>query len=132
VKKVLKLEHAPSAIPDGSDRTMYLVIDASRCNGHVFREVPIHSTNLEQVLADLVEGQYVKPVRVVGFNVGAGWSRDMSAEVARIIKFRNISDRRNLPKAFANSSRNKPIPSKHGRRFECPLSRAAPPKHVAA
>jgi hypothetical protein len=131
---VLKLEHAPSAIPDGPDRTIYLVIDASRCNGHVFREAAIHSTDLEQVLADLVEGQYVEPVRVVGFNVGAGWSRDMSAEVAWIIKFRNISDRRNLPKSLCkfiaeqtNSLETRPA-------LRTPLIKSAPPKrkHVAA
>src|SRR3954463_7298957 len=92
---VLKLEHAPSAVPDETGRTTYLVIDASRCRGQVFREVPVSSTDLEQVLADLVEGQYVEPVRVVCFNVQEGWSRDISAEIAQMIERRSVQNGQN-------------------------------------
>jgi len=100
VETVLKLERAPSAIPDDLDRTTYLVIDACRGKGHVFRETALPSTDLEQVVSDLVEGQYVEPVGIVAFNVQEGWSRDLSVEVATEIERRCIADRRNLPKSL--------------------------------
>jgi hypothetical protein len=76
------------------------VIDSSRYKGEVFREVPVNSTNLEQVLADLMEDQYVELVRVVCFNVQEGWSRDMSAEVAQRIERCSTEIVHNLPKSL--------------------------------
>jgi hypothetical protein len=34
------------------------------------------------VIADLLEGQYSDPVRVVAINTGEGWSLDKSEEIA--------------------------------------------------
>jgi len=49
------------------------------------------------VLSDLVDGQYVEPVGIVGFNIQEGWSRDVSVEVAKEIKRRSFAIGRKLP-----------------------------------
>ena len=35
------------------------------------------------LIRHLMEGQYSDPVRVVAFNTAAGWSRDVTEEIAR-------------------------------------------------
>jgi hypothetical protein len=71
----------PSIVPS-EDQTVYLVlgdfVDVGRC----WREASIVRTDLETLISDLLEGQYYKPVRVIGFNIAEGWSRDASEEVA--------------------------------------------------
>ena len=34
------------------------------------------------VIADLLEGQYRSPVRIVAFNVAENWARDVSEDIA--------------------------------------------------
>jgi hypothetical protein len=41
-----------------------------------FLETDVEETDLENVIRDLLEGQYSNPVRVVGFNTAEGWARD--------------------------------------------------------
>jgi hypothetical protein len=35
------------------------------------------------VLADLLSGQYERPLRIVAFNTAEGWARDVTHELAR-------------------------------------------------
>jgi hypothetical protein len=37
----------------------------------------------ETVIADIISGQYKKPVRVVAFNTAGGWARDVAQDIAR-------------------------------------------------
>jgi hypothetical protein len=41
--------------------------------------------DLETTIADLITGQYDRPVRVVAFNTAEGWSANVSEDVAREI-----------------------------------------------
>jgi hypothetical protein len=34
-------------------------------------------------VADLVSGQYERPLRIVAFDTAAGWARDLTAEIAQ-------------------------------------------------
>ncbi|HVI77997.1 MAG TPA: hypothetical protein VM715_07505 [Candidatus Acidoferrum sp.] len=43
---------------------------------------------METVIADMLDGQYKNPVRVVGFTTAEGWSRDVSEDVAREVRQR--------------------------------------------
>ena len=45
----------------------------------------------------MLEGQYINPVRVVGFNVSQGWVRDVSRDVARELMQRCTDQDRKLP-----------------------------------
>ena len=82
-----KWSPSPPVIP-GDDDTVYLVVDDFGKLGRCWREADIATTDLETVVADLLDGQYNSPVRVVGFHTAEGWSRDVSEDVANEIKRR--------------------------------------------
>lgn len=79
---------APSISPDGTDQTVYLVVDDFGKHGRAWRETDVETTNLEMVITDMLDGQYNRPVRVVGFNTAEGWARDVSDDVADEIRRR--------------------------------------------
>jgi hypothetical protein len=76
--------HSPSIVPPGNDHDVYFVLDdfGGRI-GQSWREADVEATRLETVLADLLDGQYSNPVRVIAFNTAEGWSRDVSEERRR-------------------------------------------------
>jgi hypothetical protein len=87
---------SPSIVP-GTDQDVFLVVDDFGSLGQAWRETDVGGTALETVIGDLLEGQYNNPVMVVGFNVEEGWSRDVSAEVARELGRRCARQDRDLP-----------------------------------
>jgi hypothetical protein len=90
------MRNSPSIVP-GDDQEVYLVLDDFGRIGCAWRETNVEDTDLESVINDLLEGQYCNPVRVVGFNTAKGWSRDVSAEVARDLRQRCADQNRELP-----------------------------------
>ena len=82
----------PSIVPNGTDETVYLVLDDFGHLGRSWRETDVETTDLETVIADLLDGRYNSPVRVVGFNTAEGWSRDVSEDVAHEIRLRSLDD----------------------------------------
>jgi hypothetical protein len=79
----------PSIVPNGTDQTVYLtvylVVDDYGRLGRAFRETDVERSDLENVISDLMSGQYNNPVRVVAFNTTERWSEDVSEDVAREI-----------------------------------------------
>jgi hypothetical protein len=78
----------PSIVPNGTDETVYLVMDDFGDLDRVWRETDVEATDLETIITDMLDGQYNSPVRVVGFNTAEGWSRDVSQDVAHEIRRR--------------------------------------------
>ena len=76
------LDWTPSIVPSGDHQDVCLVVDDFGRRGRAYCETDVEATDLETVIQDLLDGQYSKPVRVVSFNTGEGWSRDISANVA--------------------------------------------------
>ena len=87
---------SPSIVP-GLDRDVYLVLDDFGRMGCAWRETNVEDTDLEAVIQDLLEGQYSNPVRVVVFNVSEGWVRDVSEEIARMLRQHCADENRELP-----------------------------------
>jgi hypothetical protein len=81
------LYSATSIVP-GGEPSVYLVIDNLGRLGSVWREVDVEATDYETVIRDLLSGQYSDPVRIVSFNTGEGWSRDVSAEIVEDLQQR--------------------------------------------
>ncbi len=81
------MRRSPSIVPPGNDQDVYLVLDdfGGRI-GQAWRETDVESTRLEAVIADLLDGQYSNPVRVIAFNTAEGWSRDVSEDVAHELR----------------------------------------------
>ena len=94
-------DHSPSIVPPGNDHDVYLVLDdfGGRI-GQSWREADVEATRLETVLADLLDGQYSNPVRVIAFNTAEGWSRDVSEDVAHELRRRCAEQARDLPSSL--------------------------------
>ena len=78
---------APSIVPEDPDREVYLVLDdfGGRL-GMAWRETNDADTKLENLIEDLVAGQYSNPFRIVAFNTVEGRSRDVTEEIARELR----------------------------------------------
>ena len=80
----LVMRPSPSIAPaPPDDIDVYLVLDDFGARvGRAWREVNEERTDRRAVIADLIEGQYSDPARIIAFNTAEGWSRDVSAELA--------------------------------------------------
>src|SRR3954451_609139 len=81
------MRQSPSIIP-GTDHDTYLVQEDYGRLGRCWRETDVEDTDLESVIAAMLEGQLSKPVRVISFNTAEGWSRDVSEDVAHQLRQR--------------------------------------------
>jgi hypothetical protein len=87
----------PSIVPRGADETVYLVTDDFGDLGRVWRETDVETADLETVIANMLNGEYSDPVRVIGFNTSEGWSRDISEEVAVELQYRCNRQGKDVP-----------------------------------
>jgi hypothetical protein len=91
-------DRSPSIVPPGNDQDVYLVLDEFGGRiGQAWRETDAEAARLETVIADLLDGQYSSPVRVIAFNTAEGWSRDVSENVAHELRRRCAEQARELP-----------------------------------
>src|SRR5438067_11045832 len=89
------MRESPSIVPS-NDQDVYLVLDDYGEWGTAWRETDVEDTDLESVITDMLEGQYINPVPVVGFNVSQGLVRDVSRDVARELRQRCTDQARKL------------------------------------
>jgi hypothetical protein len=92
-----KSSWTPSIVPRGDDHDVYLMVDDLGRIGRVWREADYGATDLETVVTDLLDGQYKTPIGIFAFNTAAGWSRDVSADVAAELRLRCDLELRDLP-----------------------------------
>jgi hypothetical protein len=78
------------------DVAVQIVLDDFGKAGRVYREIAEPEASLENVIDDLLTGQFNNPVRVVAFNTSEGWSRDVSEDVAREVVKRVVENGRTL------------------------------------
>ena len=81
---------SPSIVPHATDRDIYLVLEDFGWIGCCWRETDKVSTEREAVIRALVEGEFIKLVRIVAFNTAEGWSRDVTVEVAEELRRRYV------------------------------------------
>jgi hypothetical protein len=105
-------DHSPSIVSPGNDQDVYLVLDdfGGRLR-QSWRETDVEATRLETVLADLLDGQYSNPVRVIAFNTAEGWSRDVSEDVAHELRRRCAEQARDLPSSLEQFVDREPGPA---------------------
>jgi hypothetical protein len=89
----------PSIVP-GRDQDTCLVIDDLGRLGLIYCESDVDTATVENVIADLLDGQYSDPVRIIAFNVADGWSRDISAQVAAELRRRCDLQLRDVPSSI--------------------------------
>ena len=74
-------------VPYGADQTIYMVVDNVGPQGRC-REAELECADLEEVIADLLNGRFNFPVRVVAYNTLEHWADDISGQVAEEIRTR--------------------------------------------
>jgi hypothetical protein len=89
-----------SIAPEGTDQTVYLVVDDFGRRGRAYRETDTETADLETVIADLLAGQYHNPIRIVAFNTSEGWSQVVSEDIARELRRRCDLQFRDVPSAI--------------------------------
>ncbi len=87
----------PSIVPRDDDHNTYMVLDDLGRRGRIWPEADAERNDLETVIADLLNGQYKNPVRVIGFNTADRWSEDVSADVAQELRRRCDQQQRDIP-----------------------------------
>jgi hypothetical protein len=73
--------HGAKPRPDIRHRT-YLVLDEI-AHSRVYRETEEIDADRAAVVLDIAAEQYNRPYRVVAFNTGEGWARDVTEEITR-------------------------------------------------
>jgi hypothetical protein len=90
---------SPSIIPDSPDREVYLVLDDFGEHGRAWRETDEERTDRDTLIRDLLDGQYVNPVRIIAFKTAVSWSRDVTEEIAAALRERCVG-RGDLPQSL--------------------------------
>jgi hypothetical protein len=86
---------AASLVPN-FDVAVHIVLDDFGKHGRAYRETDEATASFEDVVSDLLSGQFSNPMRVVAFNTAEGWSRDVSEDVARAVAQRAADEDRKL------------------------------------
>ena len=81
----------PTAVPGGSDRTVYLVVDDVGFAGGRCRETKAE-IDLETLISDLIAGRFNDPVRILALDTVRCRSNDVSKEIADEIQARCDSE----------------------------------------
>jgi hypothetical protein len=69
------------------DVTAYIVVEDSGGDlGRAFRETDIAEADHDTIVHNMISGEYRDPLRVVAFNTVEGWSRDVSGEIADLLR----------------------------------------------
>jgi hypothetical protein len=98
---------SPSIVPDTSERDIYLVLDDfGSLLGQAWREAGEDDTERLTLVANLLDGQYHNPTRIIAFNTAEGWSRDVSEDVADELAAA-LNEMRCLPLCSTSSSGTK-------------------------
>ena len=84
------MRRSPSIVPNEANQDTYLVLDDFGGRGCAWRETDADSADRETLIRDLVEGQYLHPVRIVAFNTVEGWSRDVTVDVSDEMRRRYV------------------------------------------
>src|SRR3979411_2911576 len=94
MRRVEQTSLVPQDTPD-----VHLVLDDLTPLGKVYRETDQAEGDRETIIRDFLTGQFYKPLRVVAFNLGEGWVRDVSEDIAREIIAGAHAEDADLPEA---------------------------------
>jgi hypothetical protein len=94
------MSQSPSIVPEDSYRDVYLVVDDfGSLLGQAWRETGQDDTERTTLIANLVDGQYHNPARIIAFNTAEGWSRNVSEDVAHELAER-CAERGEVPRSL--------------------------------
>jgi hypothetical protein len=91
--------HSTTLAPEPQFDTVHIVLDDFGHSGRAYCEAAEEAADFNTVVDDLMAGQFNNPVRVIAFNIGEGWSRDVSDQVAREVLERVAKEEKPLGSA---------------------------------
>lgn len=94
MRRVEQTSLVPQDTPD-----VYLLLDDLTPLGRVYRETDQATADRETIIRDFLTGQFHKPLQVLAFNLGEGWVRDVSEDIARELIARAHAEDADLPEA---------------------------------
>lgn len=86
---------SPSLAP-AFDEAVHLVLCDFGKQGLAYVETEPLTTE-QNVINNLLAGQYTHPVQVMAFNIAEGWSRDVSEDVAHEVLERARAEQKKIP-----------------------------------
>ena len=78
---------------------VYLVEDDFGRHGVAYVETDKAEADRETIVGNFLSGQYSRPLRVIAFNVGEGWCREVSEDIAVEVPQRATATDHDLPEA---------------------------------
>jgi len=77
----------PTLAPDAPQSgTVHMVLDDhGRSIGRAWREMDENHTDERDVVNEIIDGRYSRPIKVVAFNLDENWARDVNEDIARAI-----------------------------------------------
>jgi hypothetical protein len=93
------MSSSPSIVPETVERDIYLVLDDFGDLGRAWCETAEDDTERAVLIRHLMEGQYGSPARIIAFNTAAGWSRDVTEEIAREL-WKRCGDEGEVPRSL--------------------------------
>ncbi|MCP3462647.1 hypothetical protein [Bradyrhizobium sp. CCGUVB23] len=91
-KGIALVSRAPSIVPlNPADHDVYLVLeDFGGVLGRAWSETDEEDANRDTLINHLLDGEYIRPLRIVAFNTAKGWSRDVTVEIADELRRRFV------------------------------------------
>jgi hypothetical protein len=80
-KIIVELRTMPRPISE-DDLTLYLVLEDFGPLGRAFLETDLAEADRKTIIGNFISGQYQNALRVISLNIGEGWSRDVSEDIA--------------------------------------------------
>jgi hypothetical protein len=85
---------APGQLP--FDETVHIVLNDFGPLGRAYVETDDSKADESSIVTKIIVGEYSCPLRVVAFNSAAGWSRDVTEDIAWAVSHRAQRERRRL------------------------------------
>ena len=78
------------------DETVHIVLNDFGPLGRAYVETDDGKADERSIVTKIIVGEYSCPLRVVAFNTAAGWSRDVTEDIAWAVSHRARRERRPL------------------------------------
>jgi hypothetical protein len=93
------MRRSPSIVPHGADCDTYVVLNDFGRLGRAWCEADEQGTDRKTLIRRrLMEDQHSHPVRIVAFNIAEGWSRDVTVDIADVLR-RHFAEYGEVPRS---------------------------------
>src|SRR6202008_3431160 len=89
-------------VPDApAAGTIHMLLDDFGRSGRAWREMDEEQTAKCDIVNQIIDGEFNRPVKIVAFNLEEGWVRDVTEDIARAVLETASAEDRTLGRAAA-------------------------------